>query len=312
MESKRRSFLKNASILAGTALLGNPLSAFAGLNKTINNLTNGNHIIIYHTGNLNGQLSPNQQQLGGLNEINRFIHLQDRSGLVLDAGNFMGNTDVMAVISKMNKTGYHAVNVGKNELGAGQETLSGLLPFMDFPLLNCNYTLSNEVLSAKVKTYVTIYSGNLKIGITGLGGEIKGIPFLDPVSALNRTAEKLKNREGCDLVICLSDLDADDKKYNNIKLAGQSAQVDLIIGKNGSKIMKNAMISRNSKQEEVVLSQVVDQGLILGETSFGFNAGKEKMEFNHRYLLVGTDLENPAMQAHLVLRDMATARAVNA
>jgi len=303
MESKRRLFLKSASILAGSAVLGKPLTALAGVNKTINSFSKSNEVVVYHTANLNGCIDTGKAQLGGLNEINKLIDGQETFGLILDAGNFTGKADDHEVISMMNKVGYHAATVGTAELRGGEEGLAALLPFMDFPLVNCNYSFSNPVLSSGVRTSTIIYSGNLKIGITGLGAKTgtDGVRFQNPYLALNKTAELLKIKERCDLVICLSNLDAEDKTYNNIGLANQSEYVDFIIGRNGAKVMKGAMVCRNSKREEVMLTQVGYDGLIVGKTSFAMNALKEKNGFNHQYLVAGMPLKNNPKHAQVIL-----------
>ncbi|MNY40702.1 hypothetical protein D3C86_1754600 [compost metagenome] len=138
---------------------------------------------------------------------------------------------------------------------------------------------------------------------------IEGLRFQDPYVSLNKVSAFLKTEQNCDFVICLSNLDAEDKAYNNVDLARQSAYVDFIIGKNGTKVMKGAMVSRNSKKEEVLLSQVGYDGIILGKTSFKWTALKEKSGFVHQYLAAGLPLKNNEKQANRILHKMA---AVNA
>ncbi|ATP57434.1 hypothetical protein CPT03_13610 [Pedobacter ginsengisoli] len=306
MESKRRFFLKSASVLAGAAVFGKPLTTLANVSKTINGFSRRNELIVYHTANLNGYIESGKGQQGGLNEINKLIQDQEAFGLIIDAGNFIGKADDMKVISKMNKMGYHAATIGVAELRNGEEGLATFLPFMNFPLVNCNYSFSNPVLSSRVKTSTIIYSGNLKIGITGLGAKTgtDGVRFQNPYLALNRTAELLKVNERCDLVICLSNLDAEDKTYNNIELANKSVYVDFIIGKNSTKVMRGAMICRNSRKEEVMLTQVGYDGLIVGKTSFMMNGLKEKNGFAHQYLAAGMPLQNNPKYANQILNRM--------
>lgn len=308
MESKRRMFFKKVSILAGTAFLGKPLSALAEITKTVNNLSNGNVITIYHSGDIKGCIDHNQEQLGGLKEIHRLLQNQETAGLLLDAGDFMGDIHNLDILSLMNKAGYHAATLGTHELNKGQEGLLSLLPFLSFPLVNCNYQFSHPVLSSKIKPYTILHSGKLKVGITGVGRKTaaKGISFNDPYAAAGKIAKLLKMQEGCDLVICLSDLDPDHKMYNNAGLVEKSEAIDFIIGKNNTKIMTGVMISRNGSKEEVVLSQVGHEGLIIGKTSFGFDAFKERNSFNHNYLVAGLPMKKNPAQAYALLRKMNT------
>lgn len=309
MELKRRSFLRKASIFAGTAFIGKPLSAIAEVNKTLNTFANASTVTVFHSGNLNGCINSSQEDLGGLREISQLIKRQETAGLMLDAGSFLGATDGKEVVSLMNKIGYHAVNIGSAELINGEEELAALLPYVAFPIVNCNYSFNNALLSSKVKSHVIIRSGNLKVGITGLGKEMPGIGFKNPYRALNETAERLKVKEGCDLVICLSNLEPEDQTYNNIDLAGKSEYVDLIIGKNGQKVSKGAMIRRNSIKEEVVISQVGYDGVIIGKTSFSYDPNlKTKYHFQHNFLVAGLPINNNSKQAHRILSKMSHVR----
>lgn len=308
MESKRRSFLRNVSLLAGTGLLSKPFSAVADLSKTVNTLSNSNTVTIFQSGNINGCISGNSQDLGGLKEINRLMKGQEVAGLMLDAGCFLGTENSLELISQMNKAGYHAVNIGSTELNDGEEALAALLPFLEFPLVNCNYGFSNSLLSSQVKSYVIIQSGNLKVGITGVGKELPGIHFQNPYQALNRVAEFLKIQKACDLVICLSALDADHKTDHNKALAEKSEYVDFIIGKNDKKVKTGAMTFQNLKKEEVLLSQVGYGGMIMGKTSFSWDPiRKIKNELKHSYLVPGLPLNKNSAQAHRILHEMRTA-----
>ncbi|MBB2148668.1 bifunctional UDP-sugar hydrolase/5'-nucleotidase [Pedobacter gandavensis] len=306
MELKRRSFLRKASIFAGTAFIAKPLSAIAGVNKTLNTFANAQTVTVFHSGNLNGCIESNRQNLGGLRELSQLIKRQETAGLMVDAGSFLGQTDGKEVVSMMNRTGYHAANIGAAELRNGEEALAALLPYMDFPLVNCNYDFNNAQLSSAVKSHVIIRSGNLKVGITGLGKEIAGIGFKNPYQSLNKTAEFLKVKEGCDLVICLSNLDPEDKTYNNNNLAEKSAYVDLIVGKNGQKVSKGVMIRRNSNREEVAISQVGYDGVIVGKTSFSWDVTQgTKNDFQHNFLVAGLPMNNNSKQANLILTKMS-------
>lgn len=308
MESKRRSFLRNVSLLAGTGLLSKPFSAVADLSKKVNTLSSSNTVTIFQSGNINGCISGNSQDLGGLKEINRLMNGQEVAGLMLDAGCFLGAEKSLALISQMNKAGYHAVNIGSTELDNGEEALAALLPFLEFPLVNCNYSFNNALLASKVRSHVIIQSGNLKVGITGVGKELPGIHFQNPYQSLNRVAELLKTKEACDLVICLSALDADHKVYNNSTLAEKSACVDFIIGKNDKKVKTGAMTFHNSKKEEVLFSQVGYDGMIMGKTSFSWDPiRKIKTELKHSYLVPGLPLNKNSAQAHRILHEMRNA-----
>lgn len=288
MEPKRRSFLKNASLLAGTAFLSKPLNVLATATKTANNFSKGNTVVIFHTAAVKGCLNTGFGQTGGLEDIRKQIEKQEISGLILDAGNFMGRNYAANVPALMNKIGYHAGTIGTAELRYGLDKFSTLLPQLDFPLVTCNYLFDHPKLK-QIPTYTIIYSGKLKLGITGIGPDLPltGLTVKDPYHSAKAMAKKLKHEEHCDLVICLSALNADQKQHNNNKLAASSEDIDFIIGCAGNKISRNALILSNSLKQDVVLSQPGQQGILLGKASFGFNAEKVRNNFCHQYQIAG-------------------------
>jgi len=303
MHFKRRSFIKNASILAGTAFLGSPIKSFGAINKSINNLTKGNTISIFHTAELNGNIGTNADLLGGLREIGSTIRQSETSCLILDAGNFMHKSFSSDMIYQMNKTGYHAATFGTNELTLGTAKFEQLIAESSFPIVNCNYTFDSL---SKVKPYLIVYSGKLKIGITGVSAEVNatGLTFHDPYNRVNKITKALKEQEGCDLVICLSALHANDKKFNNEGLAAASKYLDFIIGAKGDKIQHGALVLQNVNKQEVIVSTSSYNGLILGKTTFGFSTDKIRNHFDHEYLIPGSPFKKNSMQAQKLYHDL--------
>lgn len=305
MEIKRRSFLKNASLLAGTALLSNSIDALASASKTINNFSQGNTATIFHTAALKGCLNTGFGQAGGLEEIHKQLKKQEISGLILDAGNFMGRNYAAKIPALMNKIGYHAGTIGTAELKYGLDKFSTLVPQLDFPLVNCNYDFNHPKLK-QIKPYTIVYSGKLKLGITGIGPDlpIKGLTVRDPYSAVKAMAKKLKQEEHCDLVICLSALSSDKKHYNNKALVVVSEDIDFIIGSDGDKISRNAVILSNRLKQDVVLSQPGYHGILLGKATFGFDSKKMRNNFFHQYQITGLSYQPNTMQARQIWENL--------
>lgn len=301
MELKRRSFLKNASLLAGTALLSKPVDALAAASKTANNFSKGNMAVIFHTAAIQGCLNAGFGKTGGLEEIHQQLKKQEISGLILDAGNFMGRNYAEKIPALMNKIGYHAGTIGAAELKYGLDKFSTLLPQLDFPLVNCNYQFNHPALQ-HIPSYTIIYTGKLKIGITGVGPDlpIRGLTVKDPHLSVKAVAKKLKQEAHCDLVICLSALNADHKQHNNKTMALASEHIDFIIGNAGEEISRNALILRNSIKADVVLSEPGHRGVLLGKASFGFNSEKIRNNFSHQYQIAGLSYRPNTSQSRQV------------
>jgi 5'-nucleotidase len=310
MNKQRRAFLSQLSVIAGAVALNKPLASAAAITKSINTLSSGKSgVTVYHTNDLNGHTGPVYKNMGGLNHIRLVLKNQEVSGLLLDAGNFLnGRKNILhqaEVISVMNAMGYHAAAIGENELMGGQEHLMSLIPRMNFSLLNCNFQFDNN-LARLVKPFVIIYSGNFKIGITGVCHKIKGIKYNDAIESANRVARLLKEDKKCDLVICLSHLG--QKQYSNIsdnqKLAEQSENIDIVIGGNIPRINFNSLILANKLKQEVVLAQTGSNGLLFGKTTVSFDSEKKKTGIKSKHFIPGMP-ENQSYAAALSTLQLA-------
>ena len=105
----------------------------------------------------------------------------------------------------------------------------------DFPIVCANYDVKGTVLEGLVKPYITIERDGLKIGVFGLGAQLEGlvqadkcegVTYLDPVTVANEVAAKLKDEEGCDVVICLSHLGITEDEI----LVRGTCNVDVVLG----------------------------------------------------------------------------------
>jgi 5'-nucleotidase len=316
MTQARRSFLKKSSIITSVALFSSHLDVLAGITKKINTFNN-ERMMIFQTNDLNGRIESNNDGFGGIKNIVELIKTQETSGLNVDAGNFLASGasqhEQERTIYLMNKIGYHAVTLGANELTMGQESFAELLPQMDFPLVNCNYTFSNTKLSSSVKPYIIIKNKNLKIGITGVGTSLNvpSVEFKNPYQAANNMADYLKNKLNCDFVICLSHLGFETEGYSSKGLAEESEHIDFIAGGNDNKVLRGAMVLRNKNKCDVALSQAGQNGMILGKTTFGFDAFNRKNDFHHKYLIAGLSHREQFTDAHLVLGKLSRAQKHN-
>ena len=293
MNNQRRLFLGQMSLVAGAAALNKPMNSMAAISKRINTLhTAGHAVTIYHTNDLHGKLDAVNGNMGGLNQVKTLLQSQETNGLLLDAGDFLNGSLSTAqqqkVIYTMNDMGYHAATIGDNELANGQEHLASLASLMKFTLINSNYQL-NSTLSKFVKPYIIINSGRYKVGITGVGHQLKGIPYTDAIQSANHTARMLKENEKCDLVICLSHLGYSQKgdEPDNQKLATQSENIDMIISGHNPKLMSGQLVMLNKQKHEVIISHSAWSGLMVGKITFGFGNGKQKSNIDARYLIPG-------------------------
>ena len=317
----RRKFLQQTALAAGSLLASKSL--FAGLGE-INDVTK---LTILHTNDVHSRLEPfpmdggRNQGLGGVAAraelINKIRSEQqgevfdgfrsvDDNILLLDAGDIFQGTPYFNIykgepeIKAMTAMGYHAATIGNHDFDGGMENLAMQLQHAKFPLLVCNYDFSNTPMEFKTQPYKVFKRGKLKIGVTGVGIQPKGLvpdalagntKYLDPVENLNRTAAALKKEEGCDMIICLSHLGykykEDANKMCDIILAKESENVDLIIGGHTHTFMDEPEVKKNRSGNDVIINQVGWAGIILGRLDFEFSKLQNKNLAKSHSVVVG-------------------------
>jgi len=309
----RRKFLQQTALATGAMIAsGSLLGAIPGTDE-VNKLT------ILHTNDVHSRMEPfpmdggRNQGLGGVAaraELIKKIREEDGGAkervLLLDAGDIFQGTPYFNLykgepeMKAMAAMRYDAATMGNHDFDGGLENFATQLQHANFPVLLCNYDFTNTPMEFKSEPYKIFKKGKLKIGVTGLGIQMKGLvpdnlygntKYLEPVENLNRTAEMLKKRKGCDMVICLSHLGYKYKEDSNricdIILAKESENVDLIIGGHTHTFMDAPVTEKNKKGNDVLINQVGWAGIILGRLDFEFSRIKNNNLSKAHTVIVG-------------------------
>ena len=252
-------------------------------------------ITILHTNDVHSHIDsfPSDDPLnpngGGViaraNIINK-IKKDNPNTLVLDAGdifqgtpyyNYFGGEIELKLMSKM---GYNACTIGNHEFDNGLKKLSESLKYANFSFINSNYVFKNTPIENKIKEYEIYIIDGIKIGIFGLGIELKGlvekklfdgVKYLDPIEITNDITNKLKNEFKCDLIICLSHLGFSYNKKDVISdliLAKKTKNIDLIIGGHTHTFMNKPVKIKNLSGKNVIINQVGCFGINIGKIDF--------------------------------------------
>jgi len=152
-------------------------------------------------------------------------------------------------------------------------------------------------MEGKSVPYKIFQKGKVKVGVLGIGIELKGLVpenlsgktiYQDPVIKANENAEELRKKHKCDFIICLSHLGdkySDDKISDEI-LAKESYNIDLIIGGHTHRFFEQPRKYRNRKNSDVIVNQVGWGGLNLGRMDFVFNrSGKKNLATSHTVVI---------------------------
>lgn len=301
----RKEFLKQSAFAAGALL-----ASKVGLAEA----PEVQRLVILHTNDVHSRLEPfpmdgsRNQGLGGVAaraHIIGQIRAQEKHVLLLDAGDIFQGTPYFNLykgepeIKAMSMMGYDACTMGNHDFDAGLDNFALQLQHANFPVIICNYDFTQTPMEYNYKPFHIIKKGKLKIGITGVGIELQGLVpenlfgntrYLDPIIHANRTADLLKRKYGCDMVICLSHLGyqyrEDASKISDIILARESENIDLIIGGHTHTFLDKPVMQRNKAGGDVVINQVGFGGILLGRLDYEFlPGGKKNLAKNHTVVI---------------------------
>lgn len=303
---KRRNFIQKSTAAGAFLTLGGlSFSAFAQKETK--------HITILHTNDVHSHLepfpadhyrNPNQGGVARRATLVENVRKENPNTLLLDAGdifqgtpyfNFYGGELEFKLMSMLK---YDAATIGNHDFDNGIDGLYAQLPHAKFEFLSANYNFSNTVLNAHVKPYKVFVKDGLKIGVFGLGIELKGLVdprmfketvYLDPVEIAQDMSRVLKQEQNCDLIICLSHLGYNYKsetgKISDLVLASKTKDIDLIIGGHTHTFLPKPTITKNSVGENVLVNQVGCYGINVGRIDFYFDSDKNKIA-NGKSILV--------------------------
>lgn len=212
-------------------------------------------LVILHSNDTHSQIDPfvskTEGEVGGVirryNFINQ-VRSKNANVLILDAGDFSQGSPFYnffsgaAEVSLMNMMGYDVVCLGNHEFDKGSASLAKQLKKANFTIVCANYKFKNRKLARIIKPYTVLTINNQRIGVFGLTTNLKGlvspttekeVEYLDPIETAKVMVQILKEKEHCDLIICLSHLGLDQIREEDISdkiLVNQVNGIDLIIG----------------------------------------------------------------------------------
>ena len=301
---KRRKFIKQTSASL----------AYAGLSSlTFQSCkTHQKHITILHTNDTHSQIEPfesSHHKYAGKGGVARRavmvekVRKENPNTLLLDAGDIFQGTPYFnyfggeVEFKLMSLLKYDAATLGNHDFDNSIEGFHKQLPNASFDFVCANYDFKNTVLDTLIKPYKIFIKDGIKIGVFGLGIELvnlvnpnlyKETKYLDPIEISKDISRDLKEKEACDLIICLSHLGYHYKnsdKISDLKLATATKDIDLIIGGHTHTFLTKPTLVKNLTNENVLVNQVGAYGLNLGRVDFYFNEQNEKQTADKNIIL---------------------------
>lgn len=304
MSINRRSFIKSTGIFLGVGTMS-PLLA-----KMYD--TDFEKVTILHTNDVHSHIDEfpnnhsrhaNQGGVASRAALINTIRASEENVLLLDAGDIFQGTPYFNLFQGqmeydvMNYLKYDAATIGNHDFDIGISGLEAQLKRANFSMLNANYITKDTALVEYVKPYQIFEKSGMKIGVFGLGIELKGlvpdhlckgVVYQDPISVLLKQEELLK-AQGCDIIICLSHLGYayKENKISDQELAKISKYTDLIIGGHTHTFLNAPTRLKNSLGEDVIVNQAGWAGLQLGRVDFYIHKSQKTASIFGVNLFVG-------------------------
>ncbi len=312
MPANRREFLRQSLLTTGAIAASSLLPCVSKAEDETQRIT------ILHTNDVHSRLEPfpmdgsDYQGLGGVAAraaLIAGIRSKNNHVLLLDAGDIFQGTPYFNLykgepeIKAMSLMQYDAVTMGNHDFDAGLTNYSDMISqYAGFPVVICNYDFANTSFESKNLPYKVFQKGSLKIGVLGVGIDLRGlvadhlygnVKYLDPIENANATADLLKRKQGCDLIICLSHLGDrySDNRVSDDVLARETEDIDLIIGGHTHRFFEEPRKYVNKKNKEVVVNQVGWAGIHLGRLDYDLFKNDKRI-VNAKTVIIGKNYED--------------------
>ncbi|MDR1720236.1 MAG: metallophosphatase [Dysgonamonadaceae bacterium] len=274
--------------------------AIAWLSLAYSYAQNEKHLVVLHVNDTHSRIEPmpanatRNADKGGQARLAAYVESvrdEHKSVLFFHAGDIVQGTPYFNMfkgepeIALLNRMKVDAACLGNHEFDYGYPVLKEIIKQAKFPFVASNFDFSATPLKGMTKPYLILKRNGVKIGILGLGPELDGLVakqnyagtvFLPPIETANKVAAFLKQQKKCDLVICLSHLGySSTVKDNDILLAQQSRNIDLIIGGHSHTFLEKPDRQRNLDGKEVVISQMGGSGIHAGRLDVSLNQVKQ-------------------------------------
>ena len=199
--------------------------------------------------------------------------------LLFDSGDFSQGSPYYSMfkgdveLGLLNMMHYDAATIGTHEFNFGLENMARLFRMAKFPIVCANYDFTGTCVEGLVKPFVILKRNGMKIGVFGLAPEMKGlvsdkncigVKYLDPVKKANEIADFLKNKEKCDLVICLSHLGWSTGDDDDNKMMKNTRNIDIVLGGHSHTFFKTLRYVKNLDGVNVPNDQNGKSGIFIG------------------------------------------------
>lgn len=209
------------------------------------------HLVILHTNDTHSNIDA-ENGVGGVLQRKALIdsvRKVEKNVMVVDAGDIVQGPLYFKLFGGeveyplMDLMGYDIQILGNHEFDNGLDSLAYFYPHTKTVKLSSNYDFSDTKLKGVFRPYYVKKIGNKKVGFLGLNlnphgiispGNYEGLKFTDIIEAANATADYLREKEKCDLIVAVSHIGYENGDNPELTtdpmVAANSRNIDIIIG----------------------------------------------------------------------------------
>ena len=202
--------------------------------------------------------------------------------LLFDSGDFSQGSTFYTMykgdveVGLMNIMGYDAATIGNHEFDFGLDNLARLARLAKFPIVCSNCDFTGTPCQDVIKKYCVVVRDGVRIGVFGLTPKIEGlvmkeniagVKYIDPIQATKEMVSVLRDKERCDIVVCLSHLGwkLAPEYIDDQVLISSTTGIDIVLGGHSHTYMKEMEWVDNAEGKSIPVDQNGKHGAFVGK-----------------------------------------------
>lgn len=202
--------------------------------------------------------------------------------LLFDSGDFSQGSTFYTMykgdveVGLMNIMGYDAATIGNHEFDFGLDNLARLARQAKFPIVCSNCDFTGTPCQDVIKKYCVVVRDGVRIGVFGLTPKIEGlvmkeniagVKYIDPIQATKEMVSVLRDKERCDIVVCLSHLGwkLAPEYIDDQVLISSTTGIDIVLGGHSHTYMKKMEWVDNAEGKSIPVDQNGKHGAFVGK-----------------------------------------------
>ena len=251
------------------------------------------HIVILHTNDTHSTIEPVSKyskvkeaagKAGCVRRATMVKQLREQNPdiLLFDSGDFSQGSTFYTMykgdveVGLMNIMGYDAATIGNHEFDFGLDNLARLARQAKFPIVCSNCDFTGTPCQDVIKKYCVVVRDGVRIGVFGLTPKIEGlvmkeniagVKYIDPIQATKEMVSVLRDKERCDIVVCLSHLGwkLAPEYIDDQVLISSTTGIDIVLGGHSHTYMKEMEWVDNAEGKSIPVDQNGKHGAFVGK-----------------------------------------------